>query len=269
MDLMNAKIIFFEILLCFTLTNINANQVQNQIDSSKIIIKTDTIFVEDGFQITPLEMEQIINDIVTANSKRLDWIIGIAAAILTIITLTFTIASSISQRNSNKDYKELFERISNEQKELIQERINLIKFEDIINKRLQELFDEKYPKVIYENTKRIAYDVMYNTQIQQEQISAYYKSLAVKIKKAISDGDNIANQIGDILKYFAIDWLTMSRIYSIEKEQKISGLKDFIKIHPFKELEPMLDEMKKRYKDDPDIEPLIIDALKKCREIDN
>ncbi|MEZ5199654.1 MAG: hypothetical protein R2764_25715 [Bacteroidales bacterium] len=242
-----------------------------------------------------LDMTKIDNkDLLAFELKRFDWIIAIFGTFMTVIVLSFTIVSFLQQKQYNKEVRELIDTSINEFKSKIsdikenstnhlEKEINNYnrKFESAIEtipEKVKKLVDDSFNDFKHEYERRIFADTKRFTREAFMIIPEYHKRVDLKLRNSINElkkffkicfpslKDESVKNMFDELHKANTNLHTLSRLFSPDEDQKLSGLRD-LAIIPFIEIEPFVKTMEQRYIDDPKLYPAILDALDSIRKL--
>ena len=234
-----------------------------EIPESKVVINPEQIYL----------MNKEILDLAT---KRLDNTITLFGVLMSVIVLVFSGALVFLQIVQNKQAEKNLELKFN----ALKEKNDLGNFKQSIESKLKselseidkrvegqvqllfEKFAEKYKNQLYADVIQFTNDALLLSSESRDILNSRNRRAIGEIKLSLKEKLD-TEKLGDALKSYAIDWLTIQRIFSKEKVQLLSGLDDFITTNQIPELKNyFINTLLKEYRGDADVVPRIERALK-------
>jgi len=215
------------------------------------------------FAIAPEHNYLMNKDLLDIAMKRLDNTITIFGILMSLIVFVFGGALAFLQYQSSNNLDDKFKSLEKQHDiESMKMSINVNNMVEANVNTLFNKFAERYKNEVYDNVIQFTTEALLLSSESREILNSRNRRAVSEIKSALkNEMDSL--KLGKALELYATDWLTIQRIFSKEKKQKLSGLDDFININQIPELETYLnDKLLKEYKGDSDLEPRVKLALK-------
>jgi hypothetical protein len=266
-------IIFFSSIIVFSQHSESNNwtKYQGTRDTTILISKTQLSLLKDILKDT-VKLKLIASSNIQPHSYSLidkdaqEFVLNTYSAQLILITIIITIMGiGIGVLQWYMTKRNILD-INNKWSQTKEEWNN--KIISLTQKLVRELFEGKYSKEIFENTKRYSEEAMMNnpdlrgttaSRIRRFQNEFLYEF----IKKTHGKKDSVKfiNNLGSVIQ----DWFVFGQLCSLDTIELQQGLISFISM-PFQEAQSRLATLKVRYADNNEIYPLVLDAI---RSIEN
>ena len=195
------------------------------------------------------------------------------SVIVVVLGIGIALLQWILARQKSKELEEKFETLSlknNFEKNIkdLNGEINK-KIPREVKEKVDYLFNSKYRQEIFNNTKRFTNEVMMLEPGIRAMTTARFRrfqreDLYTLMKEIL--GEENSSKLALLLGNLIQDWHVLGQLFSLDKDELLKGLIAFI-TNPFPEAVYRLNKLKKRYESEPDIFPLVLDALESIENI--